>query len=151
MNILIAYYSHTGTTRRAAEAIQAAVGGELFEIQEQDPYSRVYSEVIRRAEQEVRFSLKPPLRGAMPDIAAYDVIFIGSPNWCSTIAPPVATFLDMLNFNGKQLIPFVTHGSGGLAHMVADIRALCPTAAVDEGIDANKTADIAPRVRAMLA
>ena len=51
--------------------------------------------------------LKPP----PVDPAAYDVIFVGSPNWWGTIAPPVMTFLTSADFSGKTIAPFVTHGA----------------------------------------
>lgn len=38
-NILVAYFSASGVTAKAAEAIAKAVGGELYEIAPQAPYT----------------------------------------------------------------------------------------------------------------
>ena len=39
MNTLVAYFSATGTTARAAKALAEAVGADLFEIAPEQPYS----------------------------------------------------------------------------------------------------------------
>ena len=150
MKSLIAYYSHTGTTRRAAEAIRAAAGGDLYEIRERDAYPRAYNAVLKRAKQEIGAGTRPPLQGALPDISGYDVVFVGSPNWWSTIAPPVASFLDALDFAGKRIVPFITHGGGGLGRSAADVRRLCPDAAVEDSFDANRSDRISAMVRSLL-
>ena len=38
-NILVAYFSASGVTAKAAEAIAKAVGGDLYEIAPQAPYT----------------------------------------------------------------------------------------------------------------
>ena len=40
MNALVAYFSATGTTAKAAKALANAVGGELYEIKPAVPYTR---------------------------------------------------------------------------------------------------------------
>ena len=102
LKILIAYYSHSGNTRRAASLIQRETGGDLYEIVERDAYPREYGVVVKQAKQEIRSGYQPPLQGKLPDISQYDTVFIGSPNWWSTIAPPVATWLSALDFTGRS-------------------------------------------------
>jgi flavodoxin len=142
MKILIAYYSRSGVTGRVAKQIQSATGGDLFEIKVQTPYPPDYSDVVQQAKQEIEAKYKPPLLNDLPDVSSYDMIFIGSPNWWSTIAPPVAAFLSGDSFSGKTVAPFITHGGGGLAGCVADIKALCPGANVGEGVDGNYASNI---------
>ena len=138
-DILVAYYSHSGTTKRVAEQIHRSVGGDLFEIKEASPYPRQYSAVVKQAQKEITRGYRPPLYGELPNIGGYDLIILGSPNWWSTIAPPVATFLTQADFTGKTIAPFITHGGGGLNSTVDDIRALCPHSHVREGLDANRS------------
>lgn len=64
------------------------------------------------------------------DLAGYDLLFIGTPNWWSSPAPPVAAFLDRAELSGKRIAPFCTHGGGGSGHIRRDIEALCPGTAV---------------------
>ena len=141
-NILVAFYSHSGITKAAAEKIHTIVGGDLFEIVEQNPYPRDYDAVVAQAKREIAEGYRPALKSALPDMNKYNVIFVGSPNWWSTIAPPVASFLTSANFTHKTVVPFITHGGGGLNRTVSDIKKLVPSANVPDGFDANNTARI---------
>jgi len=57
-------------------------------------------------------------------------VFIGSPNWWGTIAPPITSFLSQYNLSGKTIAPFFTHGGGGLQRMLDDLKKLCPNAKI---------------------
>jgi flavodoxin len=132
--ILIVYFSHSGNTRVIAEQIQKATGGVIFEIQPVKDYPSDYNTVVDQAKKEINANYKPALKALVKNIETYDVIFIGSPNWWSTIAPPVATFLSSYNLEGKTIIPFMTHGGGGMGHSVSDIKKLCPKSIVLDGL-----------------
>ena len=131
--ILIAYYSWSGNTRFAAEQIQKATNGTLFEIRPRKAYPSDYSACVDQAKKECREAFKPELDSKVEDFAKYDVIFVGTPNWWSTMAPPVRSFLADYDFSGKTVIPFVTHGGGGMANCERDMRRACPKAAFGRG------------------
>lgn len=137
MKILVAYFSHSGNTRTIAEQIQKATGADLFEIEVRDAYPSDYQGVLDRAKKEISDQEKPALKTMPKNLAEYDVVFIGSPNWWSTIAPAVATFLSTGDFTGKTLVPFVTHGGGGMARCEADAKKLCPKAIWLKGLSVN--------------
>ena len=134
---LVAYFSHYGTTKRVAEEIHQAIGGDLFEIKEATPYPRDYNTVLDQAKQEITNGFRPALKDKIPEISDYNLIIIGSPNWWSTIAPPVVTFLTQADFSHQTIAPFITHGGGGLGRTISDIRKLCPDTNILEGFDAN--------------
>ena len=131
--VLIAYYSYSGNTRFAAEQIQKATGGTLFEIKPVKPYPADYNACVELAKREINAGVKPELAEKVKEFDKYDVIFVGTPNWWSTMAPPVLTFLSSYDFNGKTIIPFVTHGGGGMARCESDMRKACPKAAFGKG------------------
>ncbi len=131
--ILIAYYSWSGNTRFAAEQIQKFTGGTLFEIKPAKAYPKEYRACVDQARKECPSGFRPALAANVPDMAKYKVVFVGSPNWCSTIAPPVRSFLSAYDFSGKTVIPFVTHGSGGMANCETDLRKACPKASFGKG------------------
>ncbi len=131
--VLIAYYSWGGNTKYAASQIQKATGGTLFEIKPVKPYPSEYRECTVQAKKEIQDGVQPELAAKVEDIGKYDVIFIGSPNWWSSLAPPVASFLSGHDLSGKTVIPFVTHGGGGMAHCEEQVRKLCPKATVLQG------------------
>ena len=91
--VLVAYFSHSGNTRAVAERIAAATGADLVEIVPQKPYPAEYRAVVDQARREIGADYRPALKTDLPDAGRYDVIYIGSPCWWSTVAPPVATFL----------------------------------------------------------
>ena len=127
--VLVAYYSHSGNTREVARQIAGVSGGELFEIVPVTPYPSDYRTVVDQAKKECGEGFKPQLAGALPDVSKYDVVFVGTPNWWGTMAPPVLSFLSARNFAGKTVIPFMTHGGGGVQRCEADIRKAAPKAA----------------------
>ncbi len=129
-HILIVYFSRSGNTRRIAHLIQQEVGGTLHEIRVKVPYPGAYNAVVDQAKQEIQAGYKPALRSTPDHVEAYDTIFVGSPNWWSTIAPPVATFLSEYDLSGKTIAPFCTHGGGGLGRIGQDITKLCPQSTI---------------------
>jgi flavodoxin len=131
--ILIAYFSHSGNTRIIVEQIRNFTEGDIFEIRPVKDYPDDYQTVVDQAKKEINSNYKPSLKNDINDIGSYDVIFIGSPNWWSTFAPPVATFLSNNNLSGKTVVPFMTHEGTRMGHSVADIKKLCPDSTVLEG------------------
>jgi len=131
--VLIAYYSWSSNTRKIAQYINETIDATVFEIEPKDPYTSNYNAVVDQAKKEIKEAFKPKLKKNLDSIDQYDIIFVGSPNWWSTIAPPVTTFLSEFNFSNKIIIPFVTHGGGGEANMIKDISTLCPGTTILDG------------------
>lgn len=111
--ILIAYYSYTGNTRKVAEVIQEKTGGDLFEIQTVESYPAEYEKMALQAKLELANNINPKLKAKVENIADYDVVFIGSPNWWGNIAPAVSSFMAENDLKNKKVIPFITHGGRG--------------------------------------
>ena len=131
--ILVVYYSWSGNTRAVAQQIQSLTEADIFEIKTVKPYPEDYNECVKQAKKEINEGYQPAIIGKVENLSQYDVIFVGSPNWWSTIAPPVATFLTSYNFAGKTVIPFCTHGGGRQANLFRDIAKLCPDATLKKG------------------
>lgn len=132
--VLVAYFSHSGNTGEMARQIVQATGGDLFEIVPARPYPSDYQAVVDQAKKEINEGFRPELKTTAGDLSQYDVIFVGSPCWWSTIAPPVATFLASGDLAGKTVIPFMTHEGSGMGRTEADIRKLCPRSTVSDGL-----------------
>ncbi len=123
--VLIAYYSWGGNTGKIATAIQKQTGGTLFAIKPAQAYPADYKACVNQAKKECREGFHPELASKI-DLAKYEVIFVGSPNWWGTMAPPVATFLTTGDFKDKTVIPFFTNGGGGMQNCERNVRKLCP-------------------------
>ena len=151
--ILIAYYSHSGNTGKIASYIQKETGGTLFEITPVIPYPVSYNEVVKQAKIEIQAENKPELKTKIDDISSYDIIFIGSPNWWSTMSPPAASFLSEYDFSNKVIVPFCTHGGGGYGSIFKDIASLCPESDILNGFDIFSTVNetVTGRISAWLS
>ena len=122
---LVLFYSWSGNTRRIAQIIAEKTGADLRELQPETPYSQNYNAVLSQAKQEIQQKQYPALRPIDIDWNAYDVVYLGTPNWWSSIAPPVSSFLHEVMPTDKTIIPFCTHGGGGEGHIAHDMRSYC--------------------------
>lgn len=134
MNPLVVYYSYSGITRRLAEDIALITDGNLRELKPQKPYSFSYNTAVKEAREENEKGYCPPLLQGAEAIENTDVIFIGSPNWLKTFAPPVLSFLRAVDLSGKTIIPFCTHGGGGFGRMIEDYKKECKNSTIKDGI-----------------
>lgn len=132
-NTLIVYYSHSGNTRKLANLIAQQIDADCLEIIPEKPYPNDYTSVVNQAKQEISRNFRPALKNAQINLNKYTTIFIDSPNWWSSIAPPIATFIDINDLSAKKIIPFCTHGGGGFGHIPQDIKRLCKNATVLNG------------------
>ncbi len=110
--ILTVYFSLSGNTKYIAEKIKEKTGGDIFEITPKTPYPANYNETVAIAKKQKEENFMPELKNHI-DIKDYDTIFIGTPAWWYTMAPPVISFLKENDFTGKTIAPFITHGGGG--------------------------------------
>ncbi|MDR2011327.1 MAG: flavodoxin [Bacteroidales bacterium] len=131
---LIVYYSWGGNTREIAEQIKSITGAEILEIVPANAYPGDYDECVDQAKKEINSDFRPAIKTKINNLKDYDVIYVGSPNWWSTIAPPVATFLSENDLSGKTVVPFITHGGGGKAKCFTDMQKLCSGATITEGL-----------------
>lgn len=119
--VLIAYFSWSGNTESIAKRIQNQVGGDMFKIETAVPYPDDYQETAYGvAKKQHENNVMPELKNK-GDISGYDVIFVGTPAWWYHMAPAVKTFLSAHDFNGKILVPFITHGGGGRYEIPSDM------------------------------
>lgn len=128
MKKVIVYFSQSGNTKCIAEIIKKHENCDIMEIITETPYVKEYNKLIEVAKEEINQGYKPPIENI--DVSGYDIIYLGTPNWWSTIAPPVSTFLTENNLEGKTIIPFITHGGGGNGTIEKDIKLLAPKSEV---------------------
>ena len=136
---LVVYYSATGRTRTAAEAIAAATQGALFELVPQQPYTEAdldYNNKDSRVsrEHEDAAGRHVALVKDTPDnFAVYDMVFIGYPIWWGSAAWPVDDFVKHNDFSGKTVIPFATSHSSPLGASGRNLAAMAGTGTWQEG------------------
>jgi flavodoxin len=128
-----------GNTEVVAKMIQKKTGGDLFHIESVTTYPKDYTESTEVAKNELRTKARPKLTGQVENMKAYDVIFLGFPNWWGTMPMPVYTFLESYDFSDKKIVPFCTHEGSGMGHSEKDIAKACPRSIVLEGLAIHGT------------
>ena len=137
MNALVAYFSASGTTAKAAKALAKASGADLYEIKPAVPYTSTdLNWMDKRSRSSVEMNDKhsrPALADTDAPVAGYDVIFLGFPIWWYTAPTIINTFLESYDFSGKTIVLFATSGGSGLGKSAAGLRASAPGARIVDG------------------
>ena len=119
-NVLVVYFSATGSTQAVAQTIADTLEADIFEIEPSDPYT---SEDLNWTDAESRVNAEhedTSLRNvalvsdSVENWDSYDTVFIGYPIWWGIAAWPVSSFVAANDFAGKTVIPFCTSSSSGL-------------------------------------
>ncbi|HJA93538.1 MAG TPA: NAD(P)H-dependent oxidoreductase [Candidatus Eisenbergiella merdipullorum] len=134
---LVAFFSASGTTKRVAEKLAAAAGGDLYEIRPAVPYTGAdldWQDKHSRSSVEMSDpSSRPKLADKDAGIADYDRIFLGFPIWWYTAPAIIRSFLESYDFTGKTIILFATSGGSGLGKTAGELAGICPGAKIVEG------------------
>ena len=137
MNALVAYFSASGTTAKAAKVLAKAADADLYEIKPAIPYTRAdLNWMDKGSRSSVEMSDKhsrPALADTDAPIAGHDVIFLGFPIWWYVAPTIVNTFLESYDFTGKTIILFATSGGSGLGKSAVSLRASVPGARIVDG------------------
>ena len=137
MKTLVAYFSASGVTAKAAKNLAAAANADLFEIVPAQPYTWAdlnWMDKKSRSTVEMNDrSCRPAIASKVADMAQYDRVFVGFPVWWYREPSIIDTFLEQYDFAGKTLIPFCTSGGSGLGETTENYRRLAPGAKVLEG------------------
>lgn len=145
-NKLIAFYSRAdenyvsgmiknleiGNTEVVAGIIKELTGGDLFKIEQVKPYSANYNDCISEAQSDQRANVRPELKSYPENMENYDIIYLGFPNYWSTMPMAVFTFLEHFDLSGKIIKPFCTHEGSGMGSSIDDIKKICTGATVEK-------------------
>lgn len=126
-NVVVLYFSATGTTRSVAQKIKKNTKGKLIEVKAADPYteddldwsdgeSRVTAEhesAASPAESSVRPAIKN-LKKIKKAVKKADIVYIGYPIWWGEAPHIVYTLVENISLKKKTVIPFCTSMSSGL-------------------------------------
>ncbi|MBQ7555362.1 hypothetical protein IJS98_02770 [bacterium] len=137
--VLVVFYSWDENTERAARLITRSVKKqEHFQILytackiklENDYNTNDFDICIKQAKEQIIKKDKPKIYNVPDDVSGYDIIFLGSPNWWDTIAPPLLSFTEKMKDYRGPVAPFITRGSSGLGHCEEDLKKALPKAKV---------------------
>lgn len=135
--ILVAYFSASGTTAKAAWKLSEAIGADLHEIKPEVPYSSAdlnWMDKKSRSSMEMNDpTSRPAIAEKLPDMKKYDVVFVGFPIWWYVAPTIINTFLESYDFSGKTIIPFATSGGSGMGRTNDKLKPSCQRATLLQG------------------
>lgn len=135
--ILVAYFSASGVTAKAAWKLSEAIGADLHEIKPEVPYSSAdlnWMDKKSRSSVEMNDpSSRPTIAEKLADMEKYDVVFVGFPIWWYVAPTIINTFLESYDFSGKTIIPFATSGGSGMGKTNEKLGPSCPGATLLQG------------------
>lgn len=127
--MLVAYFSASGETARLAKTIAQAAGADLYEIRPETPYTAAdlnwHDDQSRSSVEMKDPACHPAIAGEVPDLTAYDTVFVGFPIWWYQAPRIIETFLESCDFSGKTVVPFATSGGSGLGDTEQILRKRC--------------------------
>lgn len=135
--VLVAYFSATGTTAKAAERLAHITGGALYEIRPETAYTSAdldWHDSSSRSSVEMKDpAARPAITGGRVDMALYDTIYIGYPIWWDAAPRVVNTFIESVSLEGKTVIPFATSGGSSISGSVSALRRSYPNIRWQDG------------------
>ena len=136
--ILVAYFSATGTTARAARGIAEALGADMYEIEPAQPYT---SADLDWHDRKSRSSVEMDDETCRPAIAG--AACVGFPVWWYVEPRIIDTFLESHGFSGKTIVPFATSGGSGLGRAPQRMQNIAAGSTVVEGrlLNGRQSAD----------
>ena len=121
--ILMAFYSWTGTTRKAAEYVAGELGCGIEEILDEKPRKGLLG-WLRSGMEGVRRML-PPIQETKKDPSAYDIVILGTPWWGGKMSSPLRSYIAKNRDRFRQVAFLITSGGEDLGQGVADMEAAC--------------------------
>lgn len=117
-DVLVAYFSATGTTKGVAERIASVTGGDLYEILAAEPYTEAdlnYNDDSSRSTTEQNDkSVRPEIGSEDISLEGYTTVYLGFPIWWGEEPRILDTFVEKYSFDGITVIPFCTSGGSGI-------------------------------------
>ena len=117
-DVLVVYFSATGTTKVVAEKIANITDADIYEIVAAQEYT---SDDLNYSDPDSRTSVEQNDPAVRPKIGSdeisldgYSTIFIGYPIWWGQEPRIMDTFVENHKFAGITMIPFCTSGSSSI-------------------------------------
>ena len=135
-NKLVAYFSATGRTAKAAKKLAEAIGAEIYEIRPEVKYARAdlnwMNKKSRSSVEMTDKSSRPAIITGDVDVSSYDTVYLGFPIWWYVAPTLINTFLETYDFTGKKIVLFATSGSSGFGNTVIELQPSAPGAEIVE-------------------
>ena len=124
--ILVAYFSASGVTAKAAKKLADAANADIYEIKPAVPYTQAdlnwMDKKSRSSVEMTDKSSRPALADKNADVAGHEVILLGFPIWWYVAPTIINTFLESYDFSGKKIVLFATSVGSGFGKTVDGLK-----------------------------
>ncbi|WP_240840770.1 flavodoxin [Acidaminobacter sp. JC074] len=112
MKKLVVYYSYEGNTKYYADLLANHLQADVLELKPVNEKSSKgftkfvwggYQAVMKKKPELVAYNFRP---------ADYEMLVFATPVWAGTFAPPLRTFFEREDINGKKVAFLYTHQGG---------------------------------------
>ena len=142
---LVAYFSASGVTKKAAEKLASAAKTDIYEIKPAVPYTKAdLNWMDKKSRSSVEMgnkSFRPEIVKDDLNLSQYDTILVGFPIWWYVAPTIINTFLESYDFAGKKIVLFATSGGSGFGNTVKELKPSAPGAEIVEGKLLNRATD----------
>jgi len=136
-DILVTYFSCTGSTEQIAEYAIDYLQADSYEIIPEIPYTeddlKYYTDCRADREQNDP-TARPEISGSIENINEYEVIFVGYPIWHGQAPKIIYTFLESYDFSDKIVVPFCTSHSSGIGTSAENLYSFAENATWYDGM-----------------
>lgn len=136
-NILVAYFSATGTTKKLAEKLAKVTGADLHEVKPKVVYTSTdlnWMDKNSRSSREMKDkSFRPEVENTVDNIDKYNIIYVAFPIWWYVAPTIINSFLEKYNLEGCTIIPIATSGGSSMGKTNKGLEASCKGAILKEG------------------
>lgn len=145
VKMIVCYFSATGTTEMQAQRLAALTGADLMEIKPEVLYTEAdldWRDSLSRSSKEMADpASRPAIAAADVDLAGYDVVLVGYPNWWNTCPRLINTFIEANNLDGKTVAPFMTSGGSDIVNSERELSEAYPAINWKPGLLMNAVSD----------
>lgn len=120
---LVVYYSRTGTTHEAAEAIKNELGCEIERIAEKRSRRGILGYL--RSGFEAALRRRTALHEMTHHAGDYDLVIVGTPVWNASVSAPVRTYLHENRDRIRNVAFFCTYGGSGSERALRQMEKVC--------------------------
>lgn len=134
---LVVYFSASGVTKRAAQALATQLQSDILEIIPKQIYTNEdlnWNNPNSRSSIEIKdLNYRPEIEDIKVDPNNYSIIYIGFPIWWGIAPNVVKTFLDKIDLTNKKIVTFCTSGGSPLEPATEDLKRTYPNVNIVSG------------------
>ena len=129
-NDIVVYFSASGTTKIAAEALAKKIDAQALAIEAKQVYTDDdlnYRQDNCRANVEMKDpNVRPEIANDLSAVNDNDNVYLGFPIWWGTAPRIIQTFIESYKLKGKNIYLLCTSGGSSIDRALSDLKSLYP-------------------------